>query len=578
MWKLPSRPFLFAAVSLVAGAVLFYFSTGLLWSAQAPPLAPPEDPAWADKEFSYYGADSCKQCHTSPTGAFKPEFVKLNEYTTWKTMDKHSMAYAVLEGRLGRSMSKILGKGDEAFALKPEAGCLGCHSMHFPGREGEMFSLKDGVSCDGCHGPSKKWLTDHWANKETWRKKTPEEKHAFGMRDLRNPGVRAKLCSACHIGSAEEGKVVTHAMYAAGHPLLTSFEVASFSRALPQHWYDLKEVPIFKEKRDLYKDRYDLDGAAVQNTKLALTGGAMSLRQQMALVAGRAEIWKQWPELSLPVLEKDKDDPKALWDQAALAHTDCAACHHELRVPSWRAQRGYGLLLPGGEFLRSKPGRPQPRLWALPLALLAMQPNDSKELMAGLKSLHQACDDRPFGDIDTVGKAAASVRDAINPKEVAALKLSQADALARLKQLTKMATTSAPDFDTARQLAAAFIVIYNELEQKPAGDMKVRALLEQLERRLDLNPTASLEERRKLVTKRLETALNQKVETEAALQQALLTVDKDKLREVLLDKNHIDAMQQLRDKDLAATMRKMAQYEPAGFKKQMAELGKLLGQ
>ena len=59
---------------------------------------------------------------------------------------------------------------------------------------------------------------------------------------------------------------------------------------------------------------------------------------------------------------------------------------------------------------------------------------------------------------------------------------------------------------------------------------------------------------------------------------ALVEVDKDKLREALLDKDHIDAMQQLRDQELAATMRKMGQFEPLNFKKQMAELNKLVSE
>src|SRR5262249_43304571 len=81
------------------------------------------------------------------------EYVYLTEYTTWRLDDKHSLAYAVLESPRGERMGELLGN-DKKFVLKPEAGCLGCHSMHFPGREGDQFSPKDGVSCDGCHGPS----------------------------------------------------------------------------------------------------------------------------------------------------------------------------------------------------------------------------------------------------------------------------------------------------------------------------------------------------------------------------------------------------------------------------------------
>ena len=67
------------------------------------------------------------------------------------------------------------------------------------------------------------------------------------MRNLRDPVVRGDVCSSCHIGSAAEGKVVTHAMYAAGHPPLPNFELATFSRNLPQHWRDRRDVPFLAD-------------------------------------------------------------------------------------------------------------------------------------------------------------------------------------------------------------------------------------------------------------------------------------------------------------------------------------------
>ena len=63
------------------------------------------------------------------------------------------------------------------------------------------------------------------------------------MTDLWDPVTRGKKCVSCHIGNPdpEEEKVVTHAMYAAGHPPLPGIEVATFSDAQPRHWQYLRE-------------------------------------------------------------------------------------------------------------------------------------------------------------------------------------------------------------------------------------------------------------------------------------------------------------------------------------------------
>ena len=47
-------------------------------------------------------------------------------------------------------------------------------------------------------------------------------KIAFVVRD---PVRRTELCLSCHLGSTSENKMVTHAMYAAGHPPLPGFEM-----------------------------------------------------------------------------------------------------------------------------------------------------------------------------------------------------------------------------------------------------------------------------------------------------------------------------------------------------------------
>ena len=61
------------------------------------------------------------------------------------------------------------------------------------------------------------------------------------MIDVRNPIVRAEQCFGCHIGNAAEGKIITHEMYAAGHPPLPNIEIESYVAQLPRHWRYLDE-------------------------------------------------------------------------------------------------------------------------------------------------------------------------------------------------------------------------------------------------------------------------------------------------------------------------------------------------
>ena len=61
------------------------------------------------------------------------------------------------------------------------------------------------------------------------------------------------------------------------------------------------------------------------------------------------------------------------------------------------------------------------------------------------------------------------------------------------------------------------------------------------------------------------------------MQKVFAEEDKAKLRAALLDKDHIDAMQKLRDRELAATLRKMAEYDPAAFQKRMKQLHDFVG-
>src|SRR5205814_2242281 len=135
----------------------------------------------------YMGAESCQLCHDNgPKGIYDADLVRLDEYATWKKMDKHSQAYEVL------------------------------------------------------------------VPKNNFR---------------------------------AEGKVVTHEMYAAGHPPLPGFELATFSESLPKHWRLMKDVPLMKKlDAKVRKEVYHYEVSEMEQTRLVAVGALVSLRDAMRLL------------------------------------------------------------------------------------------------------------------------------------------------------------------------------------------------------------------------------------------------------------------------------------------------------
>src|ERR1700723_4053710 len=174
----------------------------------------------------YTGPGSCAPatCHGSVSQR-KDNRVLQNEYSTWIVKDKHSKAYASLQGNVGERMAAILGVGKAESAPT----CLACHALDVPAAQrARTFDLSEGVSCESCHGPAAAWLGPH--TESDW---THEKSVAAGMYDTRNLTKRSEKCLSCHLDNAE--KSVAHEMIAAGHPDLY-FELDSFSAVMPRHW------------------------------------------------------------------------------------------------------------------------------------------------------------------------------------------------------------------------------------------------------------------------------------------------------------------------------------------------------
>jgi hypothetical protein len=457
----------------------------------------------------YNGVGQCRQCHT-PGSEFPRDFVRLDEFPIWELKDKHAQAYVVLRGPLGQQMGKLLGVKD---VTDSRVGCLGCHTLDPETHKAtaKETDLKvEGVSCEVCHGPSGAWMGDHWQLGAAWRNKSAPEKAKLGFYNLRDPKVQAQLCLSCHVGNAEQGKVVTHAMYAAGHPPLPSVELAGFTRMMPPHWDALKDVKWLQKATEQQQENYDYARRDSQQLRLALVGAVMNLRQSIELLQERSTpranfSRSHWPELVGQGWQKDpalaEKSIAEHWPELAMTHFDCAACHHELERPSWRQKR-YKQGVPGRPLL---PGFPRALLPVLEAEFGANQGGAGEPLSKALAQLDQVCWETPFGKpgllsprakavVAAADKLAASV-DRVKPKKADALRLMRAlcdDVLART-----------PDYDSARIFTSALRTIALEF---PPGNPAITKDLADLEKSLNLTRDSFASEREKVMTQVFEKA------------------------------------------------------------------------
>lgn len=405
----------------------------------------------------YYGVLACSNggCHDNPVTPNQKDILLCgyDEVRIWSKEDKHKDANKVLRGERGQQMAKLLGiKGD----ISREPSCVSCHGVLVDDKKyihEESFDLNEGVSCGVCHGHFSDWVDQHstFLQRKKWRGLSRETKEKqYGMRDLWDPEKRATLCASCHIGNAGEGKVVTHAMYAAGHPPLPSIELATFADAMPRHWKYLAEKPVSVQKIL----EYDPAKAGLERTEFVVVSALVSFRESMTLLAMQAEQGA------------DAKDPDQSWPE--LAQFDCYACHHDLKSNSWRQRRGYV----------GKPGRPTMRAWAdalLPLAITHAAQGDAErekkrrsELQARLKELSAAFDAQPFGEPRRVARSAKQAAQWADDllKEVKSSAVHREGASTLLGALAKESQNRLLDFDSARQFAWAYRAIHQEVEPK----------------------------------------------------------------------------------------------------------------
>jgi hypothetical protein len=399
-------------VAAVAGAVAV-----VAVAAGGPNPVAPVQPKGAAAQQGDVNFDpvTCKACHENGKEQYKnfksDEFVRLNENKTWLDNDPHSRAFAVLRPELDgkpnetlRRMERVFGERTPGYKAINDVACLACHSTDKKQgaagpREAADFTRDEGTSlgitCAGCHGASQEWQGKHFipgaaAGKLTitWRTLPPEQKAAAGMKNLRDPMIKANLCATCHVGNPAEGKVVTHEMYAAGHPPLPPLELVTFMQDEPPHWGYPAELPFFeqfaKEKpNDTWKIfRYYPEDREVYLARHMAAGAIASLKAELELVKSAA----------------------AAGGLVDFARFDCYACHHDLKYPSARQERGYA----------GVPGRPTLKAWVAALP--------------GVVAAHAATLDKPAGLKDAAGGfdagwaevlSAAHARPFGSPRELA---------------------------------------------------------------------------------------------------------------------------------------------------------------
>jgi len=439
-------------------------------------------PASAERPVAdFIGLRKCYLCHGSSTGRGELAdcLVLRNEYIRWRDADRHTQAYAVLVAdsdvkseKLVNRMERILriSKNDPQWTAANAAECLSCHSTPQPpsgdGSENQFTQLQKNVTCEACHGPGKNWETAH--SDPSWRVKPIADKTAAGMRNLRDPVVKTTVCLSCHLGNVSEGKVVTHDMYAAGHPPLTGFEVTAFARRMPWHWESLAEksrVPGLAAAWPKFAEQYDLPRGPAEATREVLLGGLVELKEYLELLA-----------------EYAADAPATAWPE--LAMYDCFACHHDLQAAGGRQRRGYG-----GEV----PGRPPLRYWPRVLAELAIlqlshpagQETTAPNLTKLLETVSQTVNDRPFADQAKLKEAAALAAEKID-KLIVQLNRELSDKLNApheqaaefvrkiLGDMAKLAANNYHDYDSARQLAWAWFAVADDLRALQPNDARER--------------------------------------------------------------------------------------------------------
>ena len=437
----------------------------------------------------YERNNDCLECHSRLSRTH--DFVQTDTGPVWESQDKHARAFAELQRNeslvtriLGFPMSEVLVDGrvsqreEDRERVTALRACLSCHAT-WPVNESEPpVELSSGVSCQACHGPGLAWSRPH--RESWWRLCTPEAKGRLGFADVRDPLARTQLCVSCHVGDHGQGRFVTHAMYAAGHPPLPGFEYTAFRAQMPAHWRSLHDKGPFAARETL-PPGFDQGRGFREN--FGITAADLRSSYREANYPGwDHEPWRDLPHAkdaavaSLATIRgyarlmRDVVDASATnGTPADFALFDCAACHHEL---------GPSLLTTRSARAGARPGRPSLVDWPIAVAQAALDATQddsqtvvpaSKHLLDRWASLQAAATRRPFGD-HAEWMAAAEELECWANDQASRLASSSFERTTAMRFAQSLATSSEPllaDYPSARQVAWALREIARDLRWEP---------------------------------------------------------------------------------------------------------------
>ncbi|MDY3551896.1 multiheme c-type cytochrome [Gemmata sp. JC717] len=463
------------------------------------------------KEHGLYGASGCQTCHNNLQPKNDPEakqtygfeFVRLWENKVWEAHDLHSMAYRNLvtdrtpnndakyptnktAQRMEDKLRKYKGKD---YIVANDTACLACHASTLKPLDAEPYTawkadsfapIQEGVGCEMCHGHGSMYSERHKTSRFAkgnapatkvvdWREYPPEVKHEWGMNNLRDPATAVRTCASCHVGNKAAGRFVTHEMFAAGHPPLPPLDLLAYTREQPRHWGLAGDMPYItrlaekdeKDKTDKafvrfhYRQGESFVARRFAESTLAALGATATLGAQLA------------------------DDAKAKSDGLDFAAFDCYSCHHNLKYPSERQDRGYV----------GRPGRPLYRPAAFALARLVLDHAGGMKDGAALKGAAEELDRleleladaftvKTYGDAD---KVKAATQKIAAWSEAAGKKLEPVrytpDEVTKL--LTKLTATASEakkpvgDPEVAQLYLWAIETLYLDLQPKELTEKKV---------------------------------------------------------------------------------------------------------